>query len=202
MDISFSMSSLPKSSFDFYFHCLPDGSQIRTVTIRDLKLCQRFGRDAPFTNFPWSLAQAIQSITSGMPPPNDILNPLISGIRWAMQFDIEDVVRFDTLLSEFRNGFYTIVGITICYNILSLSVGNPVYIGNRCVGKLRRFWEATNVGLITLEFDDGGSKILPKHRLPFTNEARLWIDVQKGNWSLPTDWFPRPPCLLEQQKAS
>jgi hypothetical protein len=194
--------ALPNPLLDIHVHDLPDGSRIRKITILEPKLYLPFGRTSPFISPPWCLAQTINLVSTEDPTSRRMLNGAVLDIWRAMRADLDDLSNCNTLSLEFRFGTYSMTGITICYTVLSLSTGNPVHIveyGTVRVVKLQAFREIVNVGLVILQFDDGSIKELHKNRLPFTNEAGLWISARKGNWILPPDWFPLPPPELGQQ---
>jgi hypothetical protein len=175
----------------------PDGSGSRLIAIHEPQLYLRLGRNAPFSAFPWWLAQEIAHTHA-----TDAILVGLEDAAWkAMHSDMHDLSTNNGLHKEFRNGGYSNNGITICHNILTLSSGRLVHIkeaGTERVVRLKGFRNAPDANL-TLLFNDGSSKELPKDRLPFTNEAGLWFDLGEltSDWQLPDGWFPIPEHNLE-----
>jgi hypothetical protein len=201
-DVAYPVPRRPAStavvhSFSIHYNRNPDGSHIRLITIHESELCRRLGQEAPLSSFPWCLDPMIESSMKPSPKSNDILGGLDAEVWKCMYNDLDDLPTENDLHKEFRNGWYSTAGITICYNILTLSKHGLVHIleaGIKRIVHLEGFRHNTDAKISILLFDDGSSKELAQDRLPFTDEAGLWFDFQEllGALPLPDDWFPLP----------
>jgi hypothetical protein len=194
-------------SFSIELHQKADGSHIRLFVIHDAAFCHRLRQKAPLSLFPWRLDQILQSIEHS-PNFGQLLTALDHEIWKSLKSDLEDIPIENDLHKEFHNGWYSVAGITICYNVFTLSKGYPVHIvkdGAIRVVSLEGLRDNVDARTLTLIFYDGSSMELAHDRLPFTDEAGLWLDHPEllDRLSLPVNWFPSPPGhqdnRLEQQ---
>jgi hypothetical protein len=183
---------------------LPDKSGLRAITVLDPDSTLLLNLRGPVP--PWSLVRCIDyytekircigHFTEKIRTANDTISILGQYAMDEMFRELNGSPIKNDLSSEFQTGRYSITGITMCRNFLTVARGCIASVASEGTLRQMRFTDFDDDGNsnIRLFFSTGMMRDLPYQQLPFTNKTGVWFETSmRPSFSLPLDWFPFEP---------